>query len=102
VGDPIVEDIAKVCYQAQGYHFSPASKQRLMEGLASGLQNAEISVLDGVMKDELEAFEYEYTRTGVRYSAPAGIHDDTVCALALARQAYQSVPKSGPTLTFHR
>ena len=33
---------------------------------------------------ELEQFEYEYTRTGVRYSAPDGQHDDTVCALALA------------------
>ena len=25
-----------------------------------------------------------YTRTGVRYSAPSGLHDDGVCALALA------------------
>ena len=33
---------------------------------------------------ELEAFEYEYTRTGVRYTAPPGMHDDCVCALALA------------------
>jgi hypothetical protein len=33
---------------------------------------------------ELETFEYEYTRTGVRYSAPEGLHDDCVCALALA------------------
>ena len=38
----------------------------------------------GVIVKELEAFEYEYTRTGVRYSAPEGLHDDAVCALALA------------------
>ena len=37
--------------------------------------------------DELETFEYVYTRTGVRYSAPDGLHDDCVCALALAVHA---------------
>lgn len=34
--------------------------------------------------NELESFEYEYTRTGVRYTAPEGMHDDCVMALALA------------------
>ena len=34
--------------------------------------------------NELESFEYEYTRTGVRYAAAQGMHDDAVCALALA------------------
>jgi hypothetical protein len=55
-----------------------------MEGLATGLQNGKTSVLDGVMKDEMESFEFEYTRTGVRYTAPDGLHDDCVCSLALA------------------
>jgi len=40
-----------------------------------------------VLTSELEAFEYEYTRLGVRYAAPEGLHDDCVCALALAVQA---------------
>ena len=33
---------------------------------------------------EMENFEFEYTRTGVRYTAPVGLHDDCVMALALA------------------
>jgi FkbM family methyltransferase len=33
---------------------------------------------------ELENFEYEYTRTGVKYSAPSGMHDDAVNSIALA------------------
>jgi hypothetical protein len=37
-----------------------------------------------VIVNELEQFEYSYTRTGVRYGAPDGFHDDTVCSLALA------------------
>jgi hypothetical protein len=36
---------------------------------------------------ELEQFEYQYTRTGVRYAAAEGLHDDCVCALALAVRA---------------
>lgn len=92
VGDPIVEDVQRECYQVVAYHYSSSSKQKLMEGLALGLQKGEVSVLEGVMRDELEAFEYEYTRTGVRYSAPQGMHDDTVNSLALAREAWANKP----------
>jgi hypothetical protein len=101
VGDPIVEDIQLACNQVEGYHFNPSSKQQLMEGLANSIQKGEISVLDGVMKEEMEAFEFEYGRTGVKYSAPQGFHDDTVCALALADSKYKTRPKA-PILTFHR
>ena len=44
----------------------------------------EITYPDGPIVHELEAFQYEYTAAGVRYAAPAGMHDDCVCALALA------------------
>lgn len=101
VGDPIVEDIQKACSQAEGYHFTQHSKQQIMEGLASAIQNGYISILNGVMQDELEAFEFEYTRTGVRYTAPEGVHDDTVCSLALAWAKYQVRP-SAPVLSFHK
>lgn len=84
VGDPIVEDIQKVCSRVEGFKFSSNSKQQIMEGLAVAIQQGTTSVLDGVHYDEMECFEYEYTRTGVKYSAPQGMHDDTVCAHALA------------------
>ncbi len=101
VGDPITEDIQKSCYQVEAYHFSSSSKQKIMEGLAAGIQKGEVSVLDGVQKDELEAFEYEYTRTGVRYSAPQGMHDDTVCSLALAFHKFKDKPIN-PVFYTHR
>lgn len=100
VGDPILEDIQRGRKNFQGFHFSSPSKQKLMEGLASAIQEQEIgfpgysgqSNQDGppdhVIVLELESFEYEYTRTGVRYSAPEGSFDDCVCALALARAQY--------------
>jgi hypothetical protein len=73
-----------------------------MEGLAASIQNGTVSVINGPMKDELEAFEFVYSRSGVKYSAPDGVHDDAVCSLALAVQKWKLVPKGGPTITFHR
>ncbi|MGX7703812.1 hypothetical protein [Methylobacterium sp. Gmos1] len=92
VGDPILEELQADTGGAeysnyQGYKFSSASKQMLMEGLAVAIQQSEIYYPDGVIKSELECFEYEYTRTGVRYSAPEGMHDDCVMSLALANRA---------------
>ena len=85
VGDPILEDLQRSGgYNYEGYKFSSSSKQQLMEGLAASIQNKEIRFPEGHIKRELEIYEYEYTRTGVRYTAPQGSHDDCVCALALA------------------
>jgi hypothetical protein len=85
VGDPIVERLQKRRRNTfTGYHFSSSSKQKLMEGLAVAIQTGAITIPDGPIRAELEIFEYQYTRTGVRYSAPDGYHDDCVVALALA------------------
>ncbi len=63
-----------------------ASKQQIMEGLAADLQRNEFTFPDGWLTGELEAFEYTYSASGVKYTAPEGLHDDGVCALALARE----------------
>ena len=84
VGDPIVEGLQKVRNNFEGFKFGSVSKQQIMEGLAAGLQQGKTSVLVGVHKDELDSYEFEYTRTGVKYTCPKGLHDDTVCAHALA------------------
>jgi hypothetical protein len=86
VGDPIVERLQKKLSNAEGYKFTLQSKQQLMEGLAVSIQQRGISYPTGLIPDELYAFEYEYTRTGVHYSAPEGFNDDCVCALALANR----------------
>lgn len=96
VGDPIVEDVQKECPYAEGFHFSRPSKQKLMEGLAADIQRKETSILPGIMQDEAESFEYIYTSNGVYYSAPDGLHDDTVYAHALARKAWRE--RRGPTM----
>jgi hypothetical protein len=83
VGDAVLESLqAGGRRNFEGFHFTSASKQQIMEGLAVAIQKQEIGFPDGVIVNELESFEYEYMRTGVKYSAPSGMHDDCVCALA--------------------
>ena len=89
VGDPIGEDIARV-KDVELFKFTSTSKQQIMEGLALAIQQRKIVFPEGAIKDELENFEFEYTRTGVKYSAPVGLHDDCVCALALAWHKYRN------------
>jgi Terminase large subunit, T4likevirus-type, N-terminal len=90
VGDPVLEALQRGGGLFAGFKFTQPSKQQLMEGLAVAIQRGEVGYPDGPIVNELEAFEYEYTRTGVRYSAPEGMHDDCVCALALAFQHSKS------------
>lgn len=86
VGDAIVEDLQKHFNKMHGFKYTATSKQQLMESLASSIHKGEISFPAGVVKDELEIFEYVFTATGVKYSAPQGFHDDCVNALALANK----------------
>ena len=58
-----------------------------MEGLCAKIQSRSIGFPDNLIRDELDEFEYSYSGTGMRYSAPVGLHDDGVCALALAVKA---------------
>lgn len=96
VGDPIVEELQRRgAGQFEGFKFTAPSKQQLMEGLAVAIQQDGISYPEGVIVNELEAFEYEYTRLGVRYAAPEGLHDDCVCALALAWRRLGNQPSQG-------
>lgn len=95
VGDAVTEDIQRQCRKVEGFKFSQTSKQQLMEGLVVGIQQKNVFIIEGVMQNEMESFEYQYGRTGVKYSAPTGMHDDTVCALALAFAKLQTSKTSG-------
>ena len=88
VGDPIFEDLQRDGLNVQGYKFTSTSKQQLMEGLASAIQQRKITFPEGHITQELEVFEYQYTAFGVKYSAPQGFHDDCVMALGLAWHHY--------------
>ncbi len=84
VGDPVLEDLQRSGGGYVGFKFTSTSKQQLMEGLQGAIHERRIGFPDNTIRQELDVFEYEYTRTGARYTAPQGLHDDCVIALALA------------------
>lgn len=93
VGDPIVEQLQAERGNVVGVKFTQQSKQQLMEGLKLAIQRRQVTFPSGPISIEMEAFEYEYTRNGVHYSAPEGMHDDCVCALALAVSGFVFGPR---------
>lgn len=87
VGDPIVEELTKTGLTVEPFRFTAISKKQLIENLVILFEEGKIKIPDDpVLIDELEAFEATVNeRTGnVRYSAPDGLHDDSVASLALA------------------
>ena len=90
VGDPIFEELQREGLMVEGLKFTQNSKQQLMVGLQNAIHQKSISYPSGVIVDELEIFEYQFTASGVKYSAPSGFHDDCVMALALACNMYNS------------
>lgn len=88
VGDPFVEALSKKRRNISGFKYTSTSKQQLIAGLAQSVQKNEIGILDGIMREEMESFEFIYNpMTGhVKYSAPDGEHDDCTNSLALANK----------------
>lgn len=102
LGDPVLEQLQYEHSNFEGFHFSATSKQRLMEGLAVAIQSREISFPKGLIPIELDNFEYVYSKTGVKYAAMEGFHDDCVAALALARQAWSAQPAGQNMMTYYK
>lgn len=79
VGDPIIEAIKLpqqgyggnvielTCPRLEGYRFTSASKQMLMEGLSLAIAERRVRFPEGPISIELLNFEYEFTRLGIRY-----------------------------------
>jgi hypothetical protein len=89
VGDPIFEELQRSGLMVEGLKFTSNSKQQLMVGLQNAIHTKSIGYPDGVIVNELDIFEYQFTANGVKYSAPSGFHDDCVMALSLSWQNWQ-------------
>ena len=93
IGDPLLEMMQKKCKNLEGYEFTTPSKQQLMEDLAIRIQHHQTRFPEGEISNELENFEYRYTTRNVLYSAPEGLHDDCVMALAMGLWKSGRAPK---------
>ena len=99
MGTPIIEALQRAGLPVVPFYTSFQSKLQLIENLSLGFEKEECQWLDiPVATLELEAYERTVTRTGrSQYSAPEGVHDDTVIARALAfRAAFSHVEYSKP------
>lgn len=94
VGDPVVERVSKSCQRVEGFKYSSDSKQKLIEGLAVSIQRGELGLIEGILQEELESFEFTYKNSRVKYEAPAGMTDDCVNALALANRIKEFTPNN--------
>lgn len=103
VGDMLVEDLQRDGALATAYRFTMPSKMRLMERLIAAFQRRELCLYGGPdwLRAELESFGFVYSKNGVQYSAPDGMHDDGVMALALALHAWDRVQGTPPEEIAH-
>jgi hypothetical protein len=85
VGDPVYERLKRAWPQTHPYRFTANSKPPLIAELRLSLAEERLALYpEPVLLSELQTLEARQTAYGVSYSAPAGGHDDTVMALALA------------------
>ena len=83
----IVSDLEDSGLDVEAVKFTRETKQTMIDNLITRLEAGEVTLSSDApaLINELEVFEFERTAAGnVRYSAPAGFHDDAVDALALA------------------
>lgn len=85
MGAPLVEQLQMQGLPVTGFVTTSASKHEIITALELAFDRREIAVLnDPVLLMELNAYEKKERAGLPSYSAPAGQHDDTVMALALA------------------
>lgn len=90
IGDPLIEsletELADRAVRIEPFVMTNASKRQVIDRLSLAIEKRSISWPDNpALTNELELFEYSTSAAGnLRFSAPAGQHDDRVVALALA------------------
>lgn len=90
IGEPNFEELARAGFPVNGFTTTAQSKPPLIENLALALETAEWQFqADQIWTGELEAYERKVNAVTGRstYSAPEGLHDDTVVARALMLRA---------------
>lgn len=95
IGLPIIERLLRLDLPVQPFVTTNATKAQVVDGLALAFEQQSVKLLnDPIGIAELEAFEATRLPSGLtRYSAPEGLHDDTVMARCLA---YYGVCVRGP------
>ena len=91
VGRPVIDELVSRGLAIVPFTTTSATKQAIIQSLQAAFENGAIRVLDdSVLVGELLSFESKRNASGsFSYSAPDGMHDDTVMSLAFAWNAIQ-------------
>jgi len=86
MGKPNNDMLRRMGVKVRDFTTTATTKADIIEELAASFERGAIKIVnDPVLIGELEAYESERsTSGGVKYNAPAGMHDDMVMSLALA------------------
>lgn len=86
MGTVLIEDLQREGLPIRPFMTTYRSKTPLIEGLVLAIERADLAILpDETLLNELASYQLERLPAGgYRYSAPPGLHDDTVIATALA------------------
>ena len=86
IGRPVIDELVTRGLNIIPFLTTSATKQGIIQNLQSAFENGQILVLDEpVLVGELLSFESKRNASGsFSYSAPDGMHDDTVMSLAIA------------------
>lgn len=89
IGQSVVENLVKRGLVIIPFTTTNATKQAAIQNLQGAFEHGNIKILnDPVQIGELQAFEGVRTPNGSwKYSAPSGMHDDTVMSMAIAWQS---------------
>lgn len=94
IGQPQLEELQRMGVYASGFKTTNTTKAQIIDALALAYEQGAITTInDETLINELVVYTSELLGSGlVRYSAPDGMHDDCVIALALAWWAGNRLP----------
>lgn len=104
-GDPIYDDLIRVCPSITPFKFTNHSKTELIQRLIVAVEQKKVfwpSAWD-TLTNEMKRYEYRISANGlITYHAPDGYHDDCVIALALANKYRQEYVHTGSMVPITR
>lgn len=94
IGQSVIEALVDRGLSIIPFLTTNVSKQAAIQDLQAAFEHGEIKILnDQVQVNELQSFEGERTPSGAwKYGAPAGLHDDTVMAMAICWHGIANEP----------
>lgn len=89
IGKPVIDHLLEKGLNVAPFLTTHAAKSHIVLGLKSALEHSKVKLLNNeIQKKELLAFEEKGSVNGsFSYSAPSGLHDDCVMALAMVWDA---------------